>query len=411
MKLVPLLVAATSLLGCVDQSPNLGSTAGESFEQYLAQVQREPGTGRYILDWDIAVSSAADVRAVWEQSQQGALAIYSVGGTDIRWTPAQALDLRYCISNRFTPTQKTAVVAAMAEASDQGWELFANVNYKYVPGEDANCTAANTNVLFDVNPITGAQYLARSFFPNSVRAERNVMIDSTAFTPETTGGISLGRILTHELGHTLGFRHEHIARPGQNLPGCVEDADFRLIGAYDQTSTMHYPQCGSPGNTLALSAQDKTGVATIYGAARVNVAPMAQVTAPNDGSTVGPSFSVDASVVDDDLQSVELIVDDAPFATVTTGPYTFALTGMSLGLHNLELVATDTAGLSTSRPFTVTVSRTGPTTGTGSGDNGDPSMEGADATGGCNAGGVSGGGLLVLLGLAGMVRRRRPLQA
>ena len=45
--------ATLVLVGCVDQ-PNLGSTAGMSFEEFKAKTYREPETGLYVLDWDTA---------------------------------------------------------------------------------------------------------------------------------------------------------------------------------------------------------------------------------------------------------------------------------------------------------------------------------------------------------------------
>jgi hypothetical protein len=41
-----------------------------------------------------------------------------------------------------------------------------------VTAQDANCTASNPNVVFDVNPVNvGGQYLARAFFPNNAAVE------------------------------------------------------------------------------------------------------------------------------------------------------------------------------------------------------------------------------------------------
>ena len=53
-------------------------------------------------------------------------------------------------------------------------------------------------------------------------ADRNVLVDITAFDPQQTGGIPLGNIMAHELGHTLGFRHGHV-RPEANAAESAED--------------------------------------------------------------------------------------------------------------------------------------------------------------------------------------------
>lgn len=402
-------LALSSLVGCAE-SPTLSSTAGVSYEEYLAAVDREPGTGGYILDWDVVVFDEAQVYESWQRSQQGALSIYRQAGADIKWTDAAKKNLTYCVSDAFG-ARKATVIAAMQAAGKDGWEKFGDIKFKYDPTQDATCTAANNAVVFDVNPINGAPYLARAFFPNSPRGERNVIIETAAFDPGQTNGISFTNILIHELGHVLGFRHEHIARPGQAIPGCVEDNQYRIIGTYDQASTMHYPQCGSPGNTLALSDQDKTGVAIVYGPAVVNVAPMAMVNSPADGASVSRNFSVDAAVVDENLAQVELFVDGQLIDTKVTGPFIFDLVMVQTGIRVIEVVATDTDGLITTQELSVNV-RSGGGNGDGSGG-GDPvdDSTSTDVTGGCSAAGGSGAGLgfvlVALVGLVGRGRRRR----
>jgi hypothetical protein len=321
-------VATLALSGCVDP-PNLGSTAGLTFEQFKARTYREPATGLYILDWDTPVSGDAELYRIWELTQQGALAVYSINGQDIKWDAAQRKNLTYCVSNTFG-ANKQQVVDAMKTASDSGWEKLADVNFVYVPAEDANCTAANTNVLFDVNPVNAnGQYLMRSFFPDSPRDERNVLIDNTAFQPGGTGGVPFANIVAHELGHTLGFRHEHI-RPEANATDSLEDNQYRPLTTYDSASVMHYPQCNGTSTTLAFTARDQQGVVALYGPPAQNMSPTAQVTQPQNGATVPPSFTVEAQIVDTDLVKAELYIDDALAGTLTAAPFQFQVTNLAL---------------------------------------------------------------------------------
>ena len=406
---------ATALLGgCLtEDETTLGSTEGESYEAWKAQLGREPGTGYYIVDWDVVISDETRLYEHWQESQSGqALSIYRINGVDIKWSDAQKVNLTYCFGSTFSAANRTAVQAAMNGATVQGWEKFANIKFVHVPAQDgAGCTAANQNVVFDVNQVnSGGQYLARAFFPNSPRAERNVLVDTTAFG--NLGNITLTNIMIHELGHALGFRHEHIARPGQATQGCVEDQNYRVIdGVYDQTSTMHYPQCGSPNNTLALSPRDQSGVATIYGAPLTNMAPVASVAQPANNSTVGPNFMVSAMVSDgnNNLTKVELFIDGTLYgAPLTTSPFIFQVSNLSLGPHQLTVKATDASGEVTTTSVTnVTVSANGGDgsgngTGTGTGTE-EPSQ---DVTGGCNTGGGSAS-ILFGLGLLGLAIRRR----
>lgn len=394
----------SAFAGCAIDQPTESSSAKLSYEEFKARLGREPGTGAYIVDWDIVLHGEDELLEYWTSYSSGqALTINTAGGVQTKWSATQKKLLTYCIGAGFAG-QKANIIAAMKAATEQGWEKFADVKFVYMAGEDANCTAANNNVLFDVNQVnSGGQYLARAFFPDDARANRNVLVDPASFDPAQTGNIPVANILIHELGHVLGFRHEHIRAPGDP---CPEDLNFAPITNYDVVSTMHYPQCGSPGNLLSLSALDQQGAALVYGPPVVNVSPMATINAPLDGATVPRSFTVDAAVVDTDLVNATLSIDGLPYGTpLTTAPFTFEVTDLDVGTHTIEIKATDAIAQVTTRALTVTVQQgtgQGNGNGNGNGDDGAP-----EVTGGCSTAGSSGASLLVGLGLVGLVLRRR----
>ncbi len=233
---------------------------GMSWEDFRANaVKIESGTGFYIVDGDIVLTSDKLLKEFYDNNvKKGQLIINKIASGDDRWSDAQKLNLTYCIGNGFG-ANKQAVIDAMASATT-AWANAANIKYIYVPAQDANCTASNNNVVFDVNQISGQQYLARAFFPAQSRSTRNVIIDTSSF-----GQGNLVGILRHELGHTLGFRHEH-TRPEAGR--CFEDNNWRSLTTYDSASVMHYPQCNGTGNfnSLALTARDISGAASVYGA-------------------------------------------------------------------------------------------------------------------------------------------------
>ena len=243
--------------------------AGKTFEEFEASVYREPDTGIYIVSGDTPITDPKHLREFFENKVQKAgtpaagLAVMQSGGVDAVWPDHEKRSLTYCVSNSFG-ARHAAVVSEMAAAANV-WEVVADINFSHMPGEDGDCDVSNNQVLFDVRPVSGGNYLARAFFPGDPRNRRNVLIDNSSFNLTPGGNLTLRGILRHELGHTLGFRHEH-TRPEAGT--CFEDDDWRELTSYDAFSVMHYPQCNGAGDwSLLLTDMDKSGAACLYGPA------------------------------------------------------------------------------------------------------------------------------------------------
>src|SRR5262249_18123038 len=167
-----------------------------TFERFLARVYQEPESGLYIVDGDTPIRGIdalqefyfAYLRSDDVGSQPGigrrqsGLIVHQVGGVDASWNETQRLNVTYCVSTAFGGNYN-AVVQAMQDATSGAWEQVANVRLPHLAGEDTNCTPNNNNVVFDVRPTSGQPYLARAFFPNYARADRNILIDASAFGP------------------------------------------------------------------------------------------------------------------------------------------------------------------------------------------------------------------------------------
>ena len=242
-----------------DQRP-----APPTWAEFKASTFRDVD-GVYIVNGDEPVGNVAKLRAYYERmldaaDQNGAsneLVVNTVGGADDLWSGSQVGNLTYCVSDDFG-SLKSTIVAAM-DGGAALWEGASSaVDFVYDSSQDANCTTSNDAVLFPVEPIETSEYIARAFFPSSPDSEMNVLVDDSI----TSSGWPPANIMGHELGHTLGFRHEH-TRPEAGT--CFEDNNWRPLTPYDSDSIMHYPQCNGTSSDLGFSALDGEGVAALYG--------------------------------------------------------------------------------------------------------------------------------------------------
>jgi len=207
--------------------------------------------------------------------QPSALVGMKIGDQLVRW--AEGLVLTYCVlrDTFLSPQDYQTVVANMAQATGE-WEGICGVKFQHRQDFDGYQGTDNPNpaeVLFIARGFdAGGEFYASSFFPIDPVFRRWVLIDPTYFGNHQYDKVG---VLRHELGHVLGFRHEHI-RPDAP-PGCPdEDPIYEGSVAFDLTpydprSVMHY-FCGGRGNpALALTTSDRDGAQRVYGPPRTSV--------------------------------------------------------------------------------------------------------------------------------------------
>lgn len=240
--------------------------ASLSFEEYR-EVARHSLDGRdvFIVEGDMLFSTEEALRTYYDELHVDAASksiINKVNGVaDLRPNPT---NIRYCFVAGWGQNNGTYTAPALADvrtniqAAMANWESIANINFVYrsnLDGAACNTNGANPGVDFVITHWNSAN-TGIGPFPS------NPWVDQQLKVP--TSGMSR-RFALHELGHALGFRHEHIHTGA--TPRCDEGGTRTELTAFDTLSVMKYSNCSvSMGiNNTELSALDATGAHKVYG--------------------------------------------------------------------------------------------------------------------------------------------------
>ena len=272
-----------------------------SWEEFRQQAVRGTVAGKtiYAIDGDVFTDSEDDLREYYDAMRadgyEEKLAVFKQQSTGFEGTfpAATALNIKYCVSDQFasfSPSKATMVTAM--QAATAAWQQHANVRFTYLSANDASCTEANAAIDFAVVPSTNASYSGCGTNklrwsggcpitgPYTASAARGVLAVNYPLIPAF---VTLNGLLLHELGHVLGFRHEHPWGPS----GCggVETPDIpsldmtgRRLTDYDIPSVMHYQGvCGKANIDYTISALDGVGSRQVYGIPAAWSVPLLQV--------------------------------------------------------------------------------------------------------------------------------------
>lgn len=290
-----LVAASVVSVGCGSAEPSEApvlvhseETQGLSWEDYR-DVARRVSDGReyFQVEEDLYFTSEAELRLHYdslfeEPTDKLAVFVRPSDSFEPTFAPNAALDIRYCVSNLFqttySPLDKARVVSEMASAT-QSWQAVANVRFEYLPGQDATCSETNANVDFAVLPSNsgtgGCAANKLMWYGGCPKIDGTVAVGGLltmgGYSSITTNPSSTG-VLRHELGHMLGFRHEHPWKGATS--GCGEaqtnaNRTGRRLTPYDSVSVMHYTDwsvvgCG-PLREFDLTDWDGVGARAIYG--------------------------------------------------------------------------------------------------------------------------------------------------
>lgn len=187
-------------------------------------------------------------------------------GRMVRWRKGLVLTYTVVKSTFETEDHYQKVVNAMRLATAD-WEAACGINFQHLSQLDAGpvpAVGAPGAPLFKVRGYNaGGEYIALAFFPNEPVERREVLIDPSYFADDL--GFDRAGVLRHELGHVLGFRHEHIRSEAPAL--CPDEPLGNTINLtdYDPQSVMHY-FCGDVGTReLMLTEKDRVAARGLYG--------------------------------------------------------------------------------------------------------------------------------------------------
>lgn len=201
------------------------------------------------VKWRALQSQPESVRKLLAARMDTQLVSEMEGGKIVRWKPRS--ELTYCVMKHSfgsdaTADQRYQTVVNELKSATSAWSSIANSSMpKFVHRSELDSsspTQTPSGVTFAVWSIDlPSGVIASAFFPNDPQADWNVLIDPESYFG---AGLQFDRVgvLRHELGHVLGFRHEHPRSEAPMVCQTSEIFDNQVIplGEYDPVSVMHY---------------------------------------------------------------------------------------------------------------------------------------------------------------------------
>jgi len=186
----------------------------------------------------------------------------AINGKPMRWMAGTILSWRANVAS-FPQEKWASLIRGYTQQAADEWNAVAKKHALPISFEEAD---SETSALFSIRyqPFPDGTY-AVAFFPSQPLEDRKVFVGPLMCNPDAAFD-PIG-VMRHELGHILGFRHEHIRpeSPDQIERWVIGRISAEALTTYDRKSVMHYPLSAGHGtNDFKLTKRDKDGFAELY---------------------------------------------------------------------------------------------------------------------------------------------------
>lgn len=237
--------------------------AFRAFLASLPKVTLPGGLKRYVVEGDLLLTedqvrsliarNIARTRLL-KSDERPELIVNEVGGKPDFWVTSEQRKLTYAIDRAsFSANEYEQIRKQMMAASGDWVKACTECGISFTHQSEFDDQPNLDKVTFIVRQLhQDGAYIAAAFFPSDPKSSRFLNIERSYFN---TTFDQVG-VLRHELGHVLGYRHEHT----RGVAGCFfEDEKWLPLTVYDPKSVMHY-LCGDGGSRkLELTALDVAG--------------------------------------------------------------------------------------------------------------------------------------------------------